>query len=72
MNECKPLVNGACVDASEDVMYTLTSTEGKFDVEKTDMGSEKAAISVGGLHSSTFQLNVSRVGVLHTSPCPPV
>jgi hypothetical protein len=23
-----------------------------------------------GLHSSTFQLNLSRVG--HTSPCPPV
>ena len=25
-----------------------------------------------GLHSSTFQLNLSRFGVLHTSPCPPV
>jgi len=60
VDECKPLITGGMGDAKK----------GKKTSRTTKTVVHLPPMPGGGLHSSTFQLNPSRVG--HTSPCPPV
>jgi predicted GTPase len=54
--------------------YTLIDTAGIRRRTSVAAGHDvPESLAVGrGLRSSTSQLNLSRFGVLHTSPCPPV
>jgi len=63
VDECKPLATGCGTDKFD-----------KDDALATEFVTATALLRSGnygrGLHSSTFQLNLSRVD--HTSPCPSI